>query len=82
MRRLLCRAAGKGQAPLAAPPFAHPSALRPTAPPAIGVSRPWAHATVTPTLKHRLARLRDIALKAALAAALLAVAAVAAQATG
>jgi SagB-type dehydrogenase family enzyme len=34
---------------------------------------------MTPTLKHRLARLRDIALKAALAAALLAIATVAAQ---
>jgi len=34
---------------------------------------------MTPTLKHRLARLRDIALKAALAAALLALATVAAR---
>jgi hypothetical protein len=37
---------------------------------------------MTPTLKQRLARLRDIALKAALAAALLAIATVAAQAAG
>ena len=34
---------------------------------------------MTPTLRHRLIRMRDIALKAALAAALLAIAAVAAQ---
>ena len=40
MRRLLCQAACEWKPPFAAPPFAHPSALRPNASPAFSVNRP------------------------------------------
>jgi hypothetical protein len=41
MRRLLWRAACQWRRPLAAPPFAQPSAWRPNASPAFSVNRPY-----------------------------------------